>query len=129
MSAHECLPNNNLIQLLVNSEVEIYEGNSYEDTNPDVTRIKYEFVEGPKFVVFIKNMNVSTYLDDELVDVMKILDNHVGFFLKGLSVVSFLIRLFVFTKEFDDGTFFIFDSLNLKKLDFVPFWVNVSCQS
>ena len=129
MSAHECLPNNNLIQLLVNSEVEIYEGNSYEDLNHDVTRIKQGFVGGPKFVVFIKYMNVSTYLDNELVDVMKILDNHVGFFLKGLSVVSFLIRFFVFTEELDDGTFFIFDSLNLKKLDFVPFWVNVSCQS
>lgn len=97
-----------------------YEENSYEDVKHDVTKIMDEYVDGLICVVTMITLENCTYIDNELVDINKGLNDFFGFLFVCLSIVGFIIRSCFLLKEIQDRLSFIFNALNLKKLDFLP---------
>ena len=79
-----------------------------------------EYVDGLICVVTMISMENCTYLDNEFVDFIKGFNDLIGFLLVCLSIVGFIIRSCFLLKEFHDRLSFIFNALNLKKLDFLP---------
>lgn len=95
-----------------------YEENSYEDTTGDVTVFMHEVVEG-LIKQTIAVLESGTYLDNECVDFVELLDNFICLVVE-FFIISSLIICSLLLEELVNWVGFIFNRLNLKKLDFVP---------